>query len=135
MRDGLSPPVTAVTATIEVEAGTGTFRVRCSSTGGRALNMAVSGPSGYNLTSGIQPVGDRRYLGSDRYTATTGVILSGRDGDVYQCNVTSVASMTGSVTVRGKDSIVITFELTIIFMQLLLQLSLPWSRHLSLLSE
>ena len=39
-----SPPVTQVTAAIEVVAGTSTFRVRCSSTGGRALDMAVSGP-------------------------------------------------------------------------------------------
>ncbi|CAI8048506.1 hypothetical protein GBAR_LOCUS26751, partial [Geodia barretti] len=30
-------PITAVTAFIEVEAGTLTFRVRCTSTGGRAL--------------------------------------------------------------------------------------------------
>ena len=42
-----SPPVTEVTAAIEVVPGTSTFRVRCSSTGSRALNMAVSGPQ-YN---------------------------------------------------------------------------------------
>ena len=57
-----SPPVTEVTAAIEVETGTSTFRVRCSSTGGRALDMAVSGPNGYysNISSSIiQPVGTR----------------------------------------------------------------------------
>ena len=90
-------------ATIEVEAGTSTFRVRCTSTGGRALNMAVSGANGYHsdISSYIQPVGSRTYRGNDRYTARTDVIPTVRDGDVYQCNVTSVASTTGNVTVRG----------------------------------
>ena len=100
-----STPVTAVTATIEVVTGTSTFRVRCTSTGGRALDMDVSGPNGYSsdISSNIQPVGTRMYLGSDSYTATTEVISDGMAGDVYQCNVTSVDSRTGSVTVTGKD--------------------------------
>ena len=108
MRDVLShssPPVTAVTAAIEVVTGTSTFRVRCTSTGGRALDMDVSGPNGYSsdISSNIQPVGARMYLGSDSYTTTTEVISNGMAGDVYQCNVTSVASRTGSVTVEGKS--------------------------------
>ena len=79
------------------------FRVRCTSTGGRALDMTLSGPDGYSadISSRIQPDGDRRYLGSDVYTATTDVISGGRDGDVYQCNVTSSTSLTGSTTLRG----------------------------------
>ena len=101
---GSSPPVTEVTAAIEVEVGTLTFRVRCTSTGGRALNMAVSGPNGYksDISTNIQPVGTPEFLNNDRYTARTGVISSGRDGDVFQCNVTSVTSTTSNVTVRGK---------------------------------
>ena len=110
MRDvlyGSSPPVTEVTAAIEVEAGTLTFRVRCTSTGGRALNMTVSGPNGYksDISTNIQPVSTPQFLSNDRYTAKTGVISSGRDGDVFQCNVTSVTSTTANVTVRGKDFI------------------------------
>ena len=95
--------VTAVSVSIEVEAGTATFRVRCTSTGGRALDMTLSGPDGYtaDVSSRIQPDGDRRYLGSDVYTATTDFISGGRDGDVYQCNVTSSTSLTGSTTLRG----------------------------------
>ena len=94
-------------ATIEVEAGTSTFRVRCTSTGGRALNMAVSGPNGYHsdISSYIQPVGTIMYLGTDNYTARTDVIPSGREGDVYHCNVTSVTSTTGNITVRGNISL------------------------------
>ena len=98
-----SSTVTDVTAAIEVETGTVTFRVRCTSTGGRALNMAISGPNGYvsNLTDNVQHVGGRAFMGNDSYTATSGIIYNGRVGDVYQCNVTSVESNTGSVTVQG----------------------------------
>ena len=102
-----SPPVTQVTAAIEVVAGTSTFRVRCSSTGGRALDMAVSGPNDYysNISSSdIQPVGTRMYQGADSYTGSTDVISSGSDGDMYQCSVTSVGDpVTGTVTLRGND--------------------------------
>ena len=105
MRDVLShssPPVDTVTAAIEVVTGTSTFRVKCTSTGGRALNMDVSGPNGNtDISSNIQPVGTRRYLGSDSYTATTEDTFDGMAGDEYQCNVTSVASRTGSVIVEG----------------------------------
>ena len=99
-----SPPVAQVTAAIEVETGTSTFRVRCSSTGGRALDMAVSGPQHNSVISNIAPVGTRMYLGADRYTAWTDIISSGSDGDMYQCSGTSVGDpVTGTVTLRGND--------------------------------
>ena len=101
-----SPPVTQVTAAIEVVSGTSTFRVRCSSTGGRALDMAVSGPQ-YNFvisSSNIQPVGNRMYLGADNYTGSTEEISGRSNGDMYQCSVTSVGDpVTGTVTLRGND--------------------------------
>ena len=99
-----SPPVTAVTAAIEVVTGTSTFIVRCTSTGGRALDMVVSGPNRYSsdLSSNIQPVGTPTFRGRDSYTGTTDIIPDGMAEDVYQCNVTSVASKTGSITVEGK---------------------------------
>ena len=98
-----SPPVTEVTAAIEVETGKSTFRVRCSSTGGRALDMAVSGPNDYyNISSSdIQPVGTRMYQGADSYNGSTEEISGGSNGDVYQCNVTNFASNFSSVTLRG----------------------------------
>ena len=81
-----------MSVSIEVEAGTATFRVRCTSTGDRALDMTLSGPDGYSadISSRIQPNDDRRYLGSDMYTATTHVISDGRDGDMYWCSVTLI---------------------------------------------
>ena len=65
--------------------------------------MDVSGPNGYSsdISSNIELVGTRNFRGSDSYTATTEVISDGMAGDVYQCNVTSVASRTGSVTLCG----------------------------------
>ena len=56
-----SPPVTEVTAAIKVVSGTSTFRVRCSSTGGRALDMAVSGPQ-HNSDINVEPDGARSYI-------------------------------------------------------------------------
>ena len=99
-----SPSVTGVTAATEVVPGTSTFRVRCSSTGGRALDMAVSGPQHNSdiSSSDIQPVGTRMYQGADSYTGSTDIITSGSNGDMYQCNVTSFESNVNSVTLRGK---------------------------------
>ena len=139
MRDVLShssPPVDTVTAAIEVVTGTSTFRVRCTSTGGRALDMDVSGPNGYSsdISSNIQPVGTRMYLGSDSYTATTEVISDGMAGDVYQCNVTSVESNTGSVTLRGNTHVMCGQVFQVQFLQLLLQPSVHWSKQLLLQS-
>ena len=100
-----SCPVTAVTTIIEVEVGTATFRVRCTSAGGRPLSMAVSGPNGYSSDlHDIELVGIGNFQGSDNYTAATEVILNGRDGDVYQCNATGISSRTSIATVRGNCS-------------------------------
>ena len=66
--------------------------------------MTVSGPNGYNYDlRNIEPLGTRRYLGGDSYTATTEVMSNGKDGDAYKCNVTSFSSNISTVTVRGKD--------------------------------
>ena len=121
--------VTAVSVSIEVVEGTATFRVRCTSTGGRALDMTLSGPDGYSadISSRIQPDGDRRYLGSDVYTATTDVISGGRDEDVYLCNVTSSRSVTGSTTLRGCHKTQLCYALHSHPLQLLLQPLLHWS--------
>ena len=93
-----------MTTSIEVLPEEASFRVRCTSTGGRALDMTVSGPRGStaDISSRIQPVGDRRWLGGDQYTATTDPIPRGEHGDEYECNVTSSRSQTGRVSVRGK---------------------------------
>ena len=89
---------------VVVSARDGEFRVQCTSTGGIALSMSVTGPDGYSsdITNSIQPVGTLEYIGDDRYTATTSdIITGGNDGDMYECTVTSSTSLTGSVELRG----------------------------------
>ena len=135
-----SPPVTGVTAAIEVVTGTATFRVRCSSTGGRALDMAVTGPQHNSVisSSNIQSVGTRMYLGADSYTGSTDVISSGSDGDMYQCSVTSVGDpVTDNVTLRGNDLSCVDFVplQPILSLQLLLQPSLHCDKQLLILSQ
>ena len=95
-----------MTASIDVvgSATDGRFRVQCTSTGGIALNMTVTGPDGYSsdLTNNIQPVGTLEYIGNDRYTATTSdIITEGNDGDMYQCTMTGLTSETDNVELRG----------------------------------
>ena len=94
-----------MTASIDVVSATdGRFRVRCTSTGGIALSMSVTGPNidNIDLTDNIQPVGTPEYTGSDRYTATTSdIITGGNDGDMYVCTVTGLTSETDSVELRG----------------------------------
>ena len=50
------------------------FRVRCTSTGGRVLNMSVTGPDFNSELSNIQAVGTLKRMGNDSYTATTAAI-------------------------------------------------------------
>ena len=95
---------TVTTSIVVVSKREGEFRVQCTSTGGIALSMTVTGPDGYSydLTDNIQPVGTPVYIGSDIYTATTSdIITEGNDGDMYQCTVTSSTSNTDSVELRG----------------------------------
>ena len=81
--------VKSVVASIVMESEReGTFRIQCSSTGGRPLSMSVTGPRGknYNLTANIQAVGDPQGMGDDEFTASTSVLSGARNGDVYQCH-------------------------------------------------
>ena len=95
--------VSTVTASIVVvSARDGKFRVQCTSTGGIALSMSVTGPDGSNPDlDNIQPMGTLEYIGDDIYTATTSDITRGNDGDMYQCTVTGLTSETDSVVLRG----------------------------------
>ena len=94
-----------MTASIIVVSATDvTFRVQCTSTGGIALSMSVTGPNidNIDLTNNIQPMGTPVYIGDDEYTATTSdVITGGNDGDIYECTVTGLTSETDSVVLRG----------------------------------
>ena len=93
--------VFSVTAKIETRMNT-TFRVRCTSTGGRVLNMSVTGPDFNSDLSNIQAVGTLKRMGNDSYTATTGTIVKEIAGELYDCTASNgVSSHTGSVGLKG----------------------------------
>ena len=101
--------VFSVSAAIEVISGReGTFRVRCTSTGGRTERMAVGGPE-YSSEEGdqmiVESVGVQLGIGNDTYTATTSTISGGCDGDIYQCTASNgvVPDPTHSVELRSKS--------------------------------
>ena len=89
-------------AGVEVDSE-GQFRVKCTSTGGRVLNMSITGPHGVALPlSSIQPVGTQRWMGKDSYSATS-TIASADDGDTYNCTGTNgISTVYDSVHIRGK---------------------------------
>ena len=101
----ISPPVTSVSASIEVESGRdGTFRVQCTSSGGRALDMYVTGPGGPYSNLNIQAVGTPQRKGGDSFSAATSIISGGSNGDTYQCVALNGVSppIANSVQLRGK---------------------------------
>ena len=105
--NGVLSVVSSVSGAIEVMSGReGTFRVRCTSTGGWTLNMTVSGPQYSSEEQGhmiIEPVGVPERIGNDSYTATTSTISGGCDGDIYQCNASNgvAADQLNFVELRG----------------------------------
>ena len=91
----------------------GTFKVRCTSTGGRTLSMTVDGPGysgegpGGQMT--VEPVGVPLGEGNDTYTATTSTISGGSDRDVYQCTAYNgvYSDPTNTVGLRGTSKIML----------------------------
>ena len=81
-----------------------TFTVTCTSNGGRALDITVTGPSGMVVTTGdISAVGTPGRTGNDRFSVTTNTITGGSNGDTYQCTASNGAAtdVTGDVMLRG----------------------------------
>ena len=93
-------------ATIEVISGReGTFRVKCTSSGGKTFTMDVEGP-GYSGVQGqmrVEAVGEPQRMGNDTYSATTSVISGGCNGDTYQCTASNGAApdQSHNVTLKG----------------------------------
>ena len=90
-------------STIEVISGReGTFRVKCTSSGGKTFTMDVEGP-GYSVEEQgqmrVEAVGEPQRMGNDTYSATTSVILG---GDTYQCTASNGAAPDQSHTVELK---------------------------------
>ena len=79
-----------------------TFRVRCTSTGGRILNMSVTGPDFNSDLTNIQAVGTLKRMGNDSYTATTGTIKKEISEELYDCTASNgVSSHTESIGLNG----------------------------------
>ena len=101
----ISSSVSSVSASIEVVSGRErTFKVQCTSSGGRALNMSVTGPAGFNSDlDNIQAVGTPQRMGNDSFSGNTDTIPGGSDGQSYQCTASNGVSTdpTGSVELRG----------------------------------
>ena len=98
-----------------------TEEIHCTSTGGRVLNMSITGPHGVvSALSNIQAVGAQRWMGNDSYS-TSGTVAGANDGDTYNCTASNgVSSATDSVEISGErvhfvhDSILLsTFQLSI----------------------
>ena len=100
-------PVSSVKATIEVIPGReGTFRVKCTSSGGKTFTMDVEGP-GYSGEQGqmrVEAVGTPQRMGNDTYSATTSIISGGCNGDTYQCTASNRAAhdQSHNVMLKGK---------------------------------
>ena len=97
-------PVNSVDASINViSVSPRTFTVTCTSNGGRALDITVTGPSGMVTTGAISPVGTPGRIGNDRFSATTDTITGGSTGDIYQCTASNGVStdVTGDIILRG----------------------------------
>ena len=95
----------SVTASIDVASGRlGTFRVRCDSSGGRALSMSVTGPGGFSEDlANIQAVGTPQRMGSDSFSDSTDILPGVSDGQLYECTASNGVSSdpTGSVELSG----------------------------------
>ena len=101
--------VSSVKAIIEVLSGReGTFRVKCTSSGGKTFTMDVEGPGYSGEEQGqmrVEAVGDPQRMGNDTYSATTSVISGGCNGDTYQCTASNGAApgQSHNVTLKGSE--------------------------------
>ena len=80
-----------------------TEEIHCTSTGGRVLNMSITGSHGVvSALRNIQAVGTQRWMGNDSYSAS-GTVAGANDGDTYNCTASNgVSSATDSVEIRGE---------------------------------
>ena len=77
-----------------------TYKVKCTSYGGRPLSISITGPRNFNQTNTQLPVLSR--MGGDLFSFETDDISVGRHGDVYQCTSSNgVSFKMGSVKLQG----------------------------------
>ena len=91
-------PVLSLSATIQVLNGRNrTFRVICTSYGGKPLSMSITGPSGVEQdVMNIIEVGTADGTGNDIFSAEI-QHNGGSDGDRYNWNVVSSLSQTSTL--------------------------------------
>ena len=83
------------------------FRVHCISTGGRVLNMSVTGPHGVvSPLSDIQAVGTQTWMGNDSYSGVTGTLAGADDGDTYNCTASNEVSSLASESIEIRGNII-----------------------------
>ena len=77
--------------------------MRCTSFGGRALDISLTGPNGMVTTEPITQTGALQRMGGDTFSATTDTITGGSDGDTYSCTASNGVSTdpTDDVILRG----------------------------------
>lgn len=87
-----------------ISARNGIFKVNCTSTGGRALTMSVSGPDGFssNLKQ-IKEMNTIQRIGNDDFCATTDTISGRSNGDAFKCTASNGVSSdpTNIVVLKG----------------------------------
>ena len=80
----------------------GAFQVKCISSGGRALNMSITGPARHkHKRRSIEAVGDPHGMGNDMFSVSSTNLF--QDGDVYQCTASNGVppNQTNSTELRG----------------------------------
>ena len=80
----------------------GTFRVICTSYGGKPLSMSITGPSGVEQdVMNMIEVGTADGTGNDIFSAEI-QHNGGSDGDRYNCNASNVvSSLSQTSTLKG----------------------------------
>ena len=95
-------PVISITGKFEVVSRKyKTFRVTCTSTGGRVLNMFVTGPDFNSHLSNIKAVDTVMRMGNDMFSGTTQT-LTASYGEIYNCTASNgVSVLTKSIELKG----------------------------------
>ena len=77
--------------------------MKCTSIGGKALDMSVTGPNGMVTIGRVITIGAYQRIGSDAFSATTDTITGGSDRDTYNCTASNGVSTnpTDDVILRG----------------------------------
>ena len=96
--------VLSVSAAIQViDRRNGVFQINCTSVGGRAVTISVSGQFEQLITTeDIVPLGNPHGMGNDTFSAAF-TLSGGRSGDAYYCLASNNMSMTSNhILLKGK---------------------------------